>query len=599
MSTIPHAFGVEGRPETPDQLEPASSLNATSDAELTAAAVAHDTRRMEGLAENDGGKGKEVENGGNKDIDPNKYVAGLHGSLATSLNSLNRPAGVMNAQWNRVLTDGGLPSNTFAAEKAVDLARWAALDTSTRDRSVGLREQVLLDFNKVNAAAAASAISLAAASLPDTVAPGATAVLATETPPSSPMGVRTRTPSSATRSIARSATAPAAALSAPLPMLPPGVPIVLPGEQAVTSRLHLEVPVESQSGKEVKESVVKAASRANANVLVLGRHLLQLKDSMADLSVAVENSNRLISVSNASLGRLQEAVDDNARRVQELSQARFPLTPSSVDGLRDLAKAHESTASQVDVLGRDVARLFKMSDAEFKKVWPAVNSLVGEVKQVVEARGVADATLANVLVDFGKLKVSVEGSLRKVNAGISAAVGPAIPSSFSFTSPFPTASGASMTSESSSLGKRTFDASMSTTTNEMEVALFMSPVILPSDPNQVLDAGALFRLYRVTVLPTYAPPAVVASFEANNTVLKVKFPQESFIDVFINLWNNSPRRHTDSLHSIKLAKRFSSVFPTNEEVVWQGSMGQRGGGFRGGRGRGGRGRGMNNMQFFR
>ena len=84
-------------------------------------------------------------------------------------------------------------------------------------------------------------------------------------------------------------------------------------------------------------------------------------------------------------------------------------------------------------------------------------------------------------------------------------------------------------------------------------------------------------------------------------VLKVVFPSESFIDSFIGLWNNSPRHHTDSLHTIK-PKRFASVFPAEEDTVGQGSVAVREGGhLRGGQMRGGQMRGCGrggNMQLF-
>lgn len=78
---------------------------------------------------------------------------------------------------------------------------------------------------------------------------------------------------------------------------------------------------------------------------------------------------------------------------------------------------------------------------------------------------------------------------------------------------------------------------------------------------------------------------------------------ESFIDSFISLWNSSPRRQTDSLHTIRLSKRFTSVFPAEDDTVGQGSVAVRGGGhFRGGQVRGGqirgRGRSGNNMRLF-
>jgi hypothetical protein len=73
--------------------------------------------------------------------------------------------------------------------------------------------------------------------------------------------------------------------------------------------LHLEVALESQAGKEAKETPMKGMSCANANILVLRRHLLQLKDTIAELTIAVDNSNCLISVSNAQLEGLQAAVD--------------------------------------------------------------------------------------------------------------------------------------------------------------------------------------------------------------------------------------------------------------------------------------------------
>jgi hypothetical protein len=104
------------------------------------------------------------------------------------------------------------------------------------------------------------------------------------------------------------------------------------------------------------------------------------------------------------------------------------------------------------------------------------------------------------------------------------------------------------------------------------------PVILPIDQSQVPNRDGLFALYCATLIPTYAPPPVVAFFKANETVLKVIFLSESFIDSFIGLWNSSPRHHTDSLHTIKSSKRFTSVFPAEENMVSQGSVAVRGGG---------------------
>jgi hypothetical protein len=275
------------------------------------------------------------------------------------------------------------------------------------------------------------------------------------------------------------------------------------------------------------------------------------------------------------------------------------------DKLLGLKKALETTNSQVEALASDLANLFNITDVEFKKVWPAVRSISIDVKQTIEAHGALDMELEKILMDLGNLKVSVESSVWKLNSevlSIVAAQTPAVPSSFSFTSPFSPASGTSATTGSSSLGKRGFNASSGREGGPSAI-IIMSPVILPIDQSQVLDADGLFALYRATVIPTYAPPTLVASSEANETILKVIFPSESFIDSFIGLWNSSPRCHTDSLHTIKLSKRFASVFLAEEDTVGQGSVAVRGGGhFRGGQIRGGQmrgcGRGGNNMQFF-
>ena len=315
-------------------------------------------------------------------------------------------------------------------------------------------------------------------------------------------------------------------------------------------------------------------SCANANVLVVRRHLLQLKDSIAELSTAVDNLSHLILVLNAGLEKLQVAVYAHAKAPPS---SVFP-TSGPEGELQGLKTALEGTNSQVDVLARDLANLFNITDAEFKKVWPAVRSITADVRQSVEACSKLDMKLGRILTDLGNLKVSVASSVRKLNSDVLSVVAaqtPVVPSSFSFTSPFPPVSGSSATPLASSLRKRGFNASSG---GESRAALIMSPVILPIDQSQVLDANALFALYCETVVPTYAPPAIIASFEANDMVLKVVFPSESFIDSFIGLWNNSPRHHTDSLHMIKLSKRFASVFPAEEDTVGQGSVAVRGGG---------------------
>jgi hypothetical protein len=92
-----------------------------------------------------------------------------------------------------------------------------------------------------------------------------------------------------------------------------------------------------------------------------------------------------------------------------------------------------------------------------------------------------------------------------------------------------------------------------------KAVLFMSPVIWPSTGR--VDPKALFAFYCTTMLPTYAPPPVDASFvynEAEETVLKLEFPSEPFIDLFINFWNKSLSKHDrDSLRTIKLSKEYT------------------------------------------
>ena len=297
--------------------------------------------------------------------------------------------------------------------------------------------------------------------------------------PASPLGVAAslHTPSSAKCSISWAATAPAAGLSSPLPLLPPGMSIVLPTKQAIANHLHLEVGPEPQAGKEVKETPTKGVSHANVNVLVLRCHLLQLKDSIAELSTAVNNSNHLILVSNTPLKKLQAAVDAHAKAPPS---SVFPII--GLEGeLQGLKTALEGTNFQVDILAHDLTNLFNIMDAEFKKVWPAVRSITADVRQSVEAQGKLDMKLRRILTDLGNLKVSVERSVWKLNSNVSSVVAaqiPVVPLSFSFTSPFPPVSGSSTTPLSSSLGKRGFNAFSG---GESRAALIMSPVILPID----------------------------------------------------------------------------------------------------------------------
>jgi hypothetical protein len=92
MSTIPHAFGVEG-----DPVLCAQSVNQTgtkSDAEVVAVAAASDSARMQGVVERENAKGKGVEESG----DVNMYAAIPHISLGICLSAnpvyQYRPTGI-------------------------------------------------------------------------------------------------------------------------------------------------------------------------------------------------------------------------------------------------------------------------------------------------------------------------------------------------------------------------------------------------------------------------------------------------------------------------------------------------------------------------
>ena len=56
-----------------------------------------------------------------------------------------------------MLASRGIPSTTFSPERAIDSAHWAALDATMRDKSIGLQQQIRVDFARVDAASAMSA----------------------------------------------------------------------------------------------------------------------------------------------------------------------------------------------------------------------------------------------------------------------------------------------------------------------------------------------------------------------------------------------------------------------------------------------------------
>ncbi|KAJ7911658.1 hypothetical protein B0H13DRAFT_2660416 [Mycena leptocephala] len=136
--------------------------------------------------------------------------------------------------------DGGIPSSAaFASEQAKDAERFAALNPETRDQSIFLSTQMKRDF----------LVSQAAPTPPPSFAPA---------------------PSSATRSVSRTASMAGEASDSPSVLLGDDenlvVPVLLPNRQ--------------EGQKEKAESPGVAAARANGNITRLGGHIIATNNTV-------------------------------------------------------------------------------------------------------------------------------------------------------------------------------------------------------------------------------------------------------------------------------------------------------------------------------
>ncbi|KAJ7911672.1 hypothetical protein B0H13DRAFT_2480531 [Mycena leptocephala] len=151
--------------------------------------------------------------------------------------------------------DGGIPSSAaFASEQAKDAERFAALNPETRDQSIFLSTQMKRDF----------LVSQAAPTPPPSFAPA---------------------PSSATRSVSRTASMAGEASDSPSVLLGDDenlvVPVLLPNRQEVSKTLHLAGPPTTKAGqKEKAESPGVAAARANGNITRLGGHIIATNNTV-------------------------------------------------------------------------------------------------------------------------------------------------------------------------------------------------------------------------------------------------------------------------------------------------------------------------------